>query len=258
VCYDKSIYTGKLPPLFRMFRTPVPNEDISRLENFRTEQLLTLFGSYLKTRSRVIDYGQLSDAWGMLFSSLYLSGEELIDGMQSGEHRLKETDEHLLREFVRDDCRSGGFFVLNVIKKGGNTDRAALIMIADLEDLACIEYKGTTAIHLLASACDKGVRPVLIQKAGKKLLSAVYDQRGIPVIYTIFGLGDLCMSDLNTIAAVFSKDELKKVMCRNRTGKDALTVFSEIALSLKSHASLDRHMFFKPSAAKDADADRGS
>jgi hypothetical protein len=240
-----------------MFRTPIPNEHIARLENYGPDQLVGLFGASRTSGSRVIDYGQLSDAWGMLFSGLYLSGGELIDEMQRGEHRIKEEDEHMLREFIRGDSRSGGLFVLKVIKKGGSIDRAALLMIADLEDLTGIEYNGTTAIHLLADACDKGIRPVLIQKAGKKLLSAAYDQRGIPVIYTIFALGDVCMSDLNAIAAVFSKDELKEVMCRNRTGKDALTVFSEITLSLKSHASLDRHMFFKASAAKDTDADRG-
>jgi hypothetical protein len=54
---------------------------------------------------------------------------------------------------------------------------------------------------------------------------------------------------------VFSKDDLNKIMCRNRTGKNALTVFTDIALSLKSHASLERHTFFKPSALKDTDVD---
>jgi hypothetical protein len=239
-----------------MFRTPIPNEDISRLENYGPEQLIGLFASYLRTGSRITDYGLLSDAWGMLFSGFYLSGEELIDEMQRDVHRLREKDEGLIREFIRKDCRNGGLFVLSVIKKGGNIDRAALIMIADLEDIAGIEYRGTTAIHLLADACDKGIRPVLIKRAGKKLLSEVYDRRGIPAIYTIFALGDLGMPDLNAIAAVFSKDDLAHVMCRNRTGKNALTVFSELALSLKSHASLDRHIFYKASPPKDTDPDR--
>jgi hypothetical protein len=239
-----------------MFRTPIPNEDISRLESCGSEQLISIFRACLIPGSRVTDYGRLSDAWWMLFSRLFLSGEELIDCMENGERRISETDERMLREFIRMDCRNGGLFVLKVIKKGGNIDRAALIMIADLEDLAGIEYSGTTAIHLLADACDKGIRPVLIRKAGKNLLSAVYDQRGIPAIYTIFALGDLCLSDLNAIAAVFSTEELKGVMCRSRSGKDALTVFSELSLSLKNRASLDRHTFFRTPAAKDTDPDR--
>jgi hypothetical protein len=83
----------------------------------------------------------------------------------------------------------------------------------------------------------------------------VYDRRGIPVIFTIYSLGDICLSDLDALARVFSKDDLKKIMCKSRTGKNALTVFNEIALSLKSHASLERHVFFRPSAMKDTDVD---
>ena len=241
-----------------MFRTPIPNAEQSWLENFGTDQLLSLFASCRNTGSRAVDYSRLSDAWGMLFSNLYLSAEELVDEMQRGEHRLDTENEGMLREFIRADCRSGGLFVLNVIKKGGKTDRAALIMIADLNNLAGIEYNGTTAIHLLADSCDKGVRPALIRKAGMRLLSSVYDSRGIPVIFTIYSLGDISVSDLEALARVFSEDDLKKTMCKNRTGKNALTVFSEIALSLKSHASLDRHMFFKPSAMKDSDIDTKS
>ena len=241
-----------------MFRTPIPNADQSWLENFGTDKLLRLFASCRNTGSRAVDYGRLSDAWGTLFSNLYLSAEELVDEMQRGEHRLDEENEGMLREFIRADCRSGGLFVLNVIKKGGKTDRAALIMIADLNDLARIEYNGTTAIHLLADSCDKGVRPALIRKAGMQLLSSVYDSRGIPVIFTIYSLGDISVSDLEALARVFSEDDLKKTMCRNRTGKNALTVFTEIALSLKSHASLERHIFFRPSAMKDSDIDTKS
>jgi hypothetical protein len=239
-----------------MFRTPIPNADRSRLENCGSQELLRLFAYCLKTGFRAVDYSRLSDAWGTLFSGLYLSSEELVDEMQSKEHRLGDENERMLREFIREDCQNRGLFVLNVIKKGGNIDRAALIMIADLEDLAEIRHDGTTAIHLLADACDKGVRPALIQKAGKRLLSRLYDRRGIPVIFTIFALGDLSTSDLDALAKVFSKDELKNTMCRNRTGKNALTVFTEIAMSLKSHGSLERHMFFKVPAIKDTDADR--
>jgi hypothetical protein len=238
-----------------MFRTPIPNADQSRLENFGTDRLLNLFAFRGKTGSHVIDNGLLSDAWGTLFSGLYLSAEELVDELQRDEHRLDDENERMLREFIRADCRNGGLFVLNVIHKGGKVDRAALIMIADLDDLAGIEYNGTTAIHLLADTCDKWVRPALIRKAGPRLLSSVYDRRGIPVIFTIYSLGDISLSDLDALAKVFSKDDLNKIMCRNRTGKNALTVFTDIALSLKSHASLERHTFFKPSALKDTDVD---
>jgi hypothetical protein len=238
-----------------MFRTPIPNADRSRLENFGTDQLLGLFSFCMKTRSHVVDNNLLSDAWGTLFSRLYLSAEELVDEMQRGEHRLNDEQETLLREFIRADCTKGGLFVLNVIHRGGKIDRAALIMIADLDDFAGIEYNGTTALHLLADTCDKWVRPALIQKEGPRLLSLVYDRRGIPVIFTIYSLGDICLSDLDALAKVFSKDDLKNLMCKSRTGKNALTVFNEIALSLKSHASLERHIFFRPPAMKDTDAD---
>jgi hypothetical protein len=241
-----------------MFRSPIPNAEQAILENIGSVQLLTLFESCLKKGLQGANFRQLAEAWGTLFSNHYLSAEELVDEMQRGEHRLGAKNEQMLREFVRADCRSGGVFVLNVIKKGGNIDRAALIMIADLEDLAGIEHKGTTAVHLLAEACDKGVRPVLIRRAGKRLLSGVFDSRGLPVIFTVFSLGDLSLHDLNAIAAEFSQEDLKNTMCRNRTGRNALTVFTEIAWSLKSHGSLERHMFFRPSARKDMDINKKS
>ena len=238
-----------------MFRTPIPNADQSRLENFGTDQLLALFASCVKTGSRVAGNCLLSDAWGTLFSRLYLSAEELVDEMQRGEHRLDDEKESMLREFISADCRNGGLFVLDVIQKGGKIDRAALIMIADLDNIAGIEHNNTTAIHLLADTCDKWVRPALIRKAGPRLLSSVFDRRGIPVIFTIYSLGDISISDLDALAKVFSKEDLKNLMCRSRTGKNALTVFTEIALSLKSHASLERHIFFNPSPPKDTDAE---
>jgi hypothetical protein len=252
---DILINTGEQPCFIRMFRTPIPNEDQSRLENCGTDQLLHLFKSSAKTGSRVVDNCLLSDAWGTLFSRMYLSAEELVDEMQGGEHRLDDENETLLREFIRSDCRNGGLFIMEVIHRGGKIDRAALIMIADLEDLAGIEYNGTTALHQLADTCDKWVRPAFIRKAGPRLLSQVYDRRGIPVIFTIFSLGDISVTDLDALARVFPREDLKKIMCRSRSGKDALTVFTEIALSLKSHMSLDRNTFFKPSGLKDTDVD---
>lgn len=241
-----------------MFRTPIPNADLSRMENFGSEQLLCFFESFLKAGPGRANFGQLSDAWGTLFSDLYLSAEELVDEMQNGEHRLSGEKELLLREYIKADCANGGFFVLNIIKKGGKIDRAALIMIADLEDLAGLEYNGTTAIHLLTDACDKGVRPALLKRAGKRLLSSVYDSRGIPVIFTLFALGDLSIYDLDAIATVFSQNDLKNVMCRNRTGKNALTVFNEINMSLRNRPSLERHTFFRTPAVKDTDIEKKS
>ncbi len=129
-------------------------------------------------------------------------------------------------------------------------------MIADLENLAAIGINGTTALHLLADACDKGVRPTFIRRAGKHLLSHIYDSRGIPVIFSIYALGDLGMPDLDAIAKVFSENELKTVMCKNRTGKNAFTVFSDIAMSLKSRPSMERHTFFKTGAVRNAENER--
>lgn len=233
-----------------MFQTPIQNIEISALENCGSEQLLIIFESCLKVKPKKVDYNKLSDAWGILFSEVYLSTEEMVDEMQRGIHSLGEDKERMLREFIKADCVSGGAFVLTVIKNGGKIDRAALIMIADLENLAGLGHDGTTAVHLLTDACDKKVRPELIERAGKRLLSLVYDSRGLPVIFTIFGLSDLCMQDLDAIAKVFSKDELMRVMNRNRTGKNALEVFTEAHLRLKSHASSERNKFFVPHAIK--------
>ena len=122
-----------------MFRSPIPNAEQAILENIGSAQLITLFESCLKTGLRGTNVRQLAEAWGTLFSNHYLSAEELVDEMQRGEQRLGARNEQILKEFVKADCRSGGVFVLNVIKKGGNIDRAALIMIADLEDLAGID-----------------------------------------------------------------------------------------------------------------------
>lgn len=175
----------------KMLRTPLPNAHLSRLETCGPEELLERFEFCLKTGTKKAEFGQLSDAWGKMFSDIYLSAEELVDEMQQGEHRLSDAHERMLREFIRADCAGTGSFVVKVIRNGGKIDRAALIMIADLEDLAGIEHNGMTAIHLLVDACDKKVRPVLIRRMGKRLLSQVYDRRGIPTIFLLFSLCDL-------------------------------------------------------------------
>jgi hypothetical protein len=239
-----------------ILRTPLPNAQLSRLERCGSQELLALFETCLKTGSKKSAYDLLPDAWGRLFSEIFLSAEELVDEMQQGKRRFSDDDERMLREFIKADCMSGGSFVIDVIKNGGKIDRAALIMIADLEDLTGIKYNGIMAIQLLIEACDKRVRPALIRRAGKQLLSQVYDQRGIPLIFIIFGLCDLCEEDLDAIASVFSRDELKNIMSRSRTGKNAFEVFMEVSALMKRYpqmnrnASLVRNAFYVP-AAKD-------
>jgi len=233
-----------------MFRTPIPTTEISQLENCSPDQLLAIFESCVQNGFRRVETGLLSSAWGVIFTHYFLSAEELVDDVEGGEHRLGEEQEQMLKAFIRADCARGSPFVQDVIRKGGKIDRAALIMMADLEDLATIELNGTTALHLLADACDKGVRPALIRRAGKRMLSQVFDRRGIPVIFSIYALGDLSTYDLDAIATVYSREELRQVMSRNRSGKNALTVFDELSAGLKKRASLDRNTFFKTNALK--------
>jgi hypothetical protein len=235
-----------------MLHTPQPNEDQSRLETMSTSRLLGFFSAVLNRGGPVPDPGMFAYAWGILFSRFYLSAQDLIDGMEQGDHEPGREDEAMLREFISADCRNGGLFVLRVIKKGGMIDRAALVLIADLADLALIEFEGTTAVHILAQACDKTVRPVFIRRAGCRLLSQVFDKRGIPAIYTIFSLGDLSQDDLTAVASVFSEEDLRRTRSKSGGGKDALTVFDEVARSVKSHAPLGRHTFYRSLPPKDA------
>jgi hypothetical protein len=116
-----------------------------------------------------------------------------------------------------------------------------------------------TAIHLIVGACDKRVRPALIRRAGKRLLSQVYDRRGLPVIFSIFGLCDLDMEDLDAIASVFSRDELREIMSKNRSGNNALDVFTNVSASMKRYPRMERNAlvrnaFYIP-AAKDTRKD---
>jgi hypothetical protein len=241
-----------------MFRTPLPGGRTDRLEQLKPDQILTIFASCLQRGYRRDLHSDFAAAWGNLFSTLYLSADDLVTGMQAGEHPLGEAGERILREFIKTDCAAGGFFILDVISKGGNIDRAALIMIADMNDIASVEHNGTTALHLLADACDKRVRPVMIERAGKRLLSSVYDRRDLPVLFLIFGLTDLCGDDLDAIAKIFSRDDLRMVMSRNRTGRNALVVFMEAAGKLKRYAPLERHAFEATRAIRDAQPENSS
>ena len=225
----------------KKLRPLLPNAHHSIVERCGLTDLLGLFEASLKIRPKKAEYDLLAAAWGKLFSDLFLSAEEMVSELGQGEHRLTPDQEQMLRDFITADCRSGGVFVINVIKNGGKIDRAALIMIADLEELAGLEFNGVMAIHLLGEACDKRVRPTLIRRAGKRLLSQVYDRRGLPLVFSIFSLCDLCMDDLNAIASVFSEEELKHIMSRSRTGKSAYEVFLNVAASMKRYPSMERN-----------------
>jgi hypothetical protein len=227
----------------------VPNANRQILENYRPENLIALFAS-CKVRPSRIPNNQLAEAWGILFSRFYLSEGDLVDSMKAGEHKLGKEGGRMLREFISSDCAKGGHFVIEVITKGGSVDRAALFMIADLKDIAAIQHNGTTALHLLTDACDKYVRPALIEQAGKHLLSDVYNTHGMPVLFTIFSLPDLRGEDLDAIAKMFSQKDLEKVMNRNRSGKNAFEIFTETSLRFKTHVPGERNKFFVSHAVR--------
>jgi hypothetical protein len=238
----------------KVLRTPSPNAHLSKLERCGSAELLGIFDTCLTTGSKKSPYGPLAAVWGRLFSELFLSAEELIDEMQRGTDRFSNEHERMLQEFVKADCASGGSFVMNIIKTGGKIDRAALIMIADPEDLVGFEYNGKMALHHLIEICDKRVRPVLIRKAGKRL--QIFDRRDIPLIFSIFGLCDLGVDDLDAIASVFSDEELKNIMGRKRNGRTAFEVFNTASTMIRRYNPrerneiMERNAFYIP-AAKD-------
>jgi CheY-like chemotaxis protein len=241
-----------------MLHSIAPNSEISLLENASIDQLLDFFESYQNSKLFSRDYSRLSSAWGILFSHLYLSHIELEDEIRDPEHRLGEDKERMLRELITTDCELGGVFVMNLIKSGTMMDRSALLMIANLEDLARVEQEGTTALHLLARTCDKGIRPALITKAGNRLLSKVYDRRSLPVLLSLFGLPNLCEKDLDAMASVFSKEQLRNVTVENGGGRNALEIYTEISTSLRTHKSQDLKKIIKDSAPKAAQRGGGA
>ena len=230
----------------KVLRTPSPNAHLSRLERCGPAELLGIFETCLTTGSKKSPYGPLSAVWGRLFSELFLSAEELIDEMQRGTSRLSKDRERMLQAFIRADCATGGSLVMNVIKTGGKIDRAALIMIADPEDLVGFEYEGKMALHHLIEICDKRVRPVLLRKAGKRL--KLFDRRDIPLIFSVFGLCDLGVDDLDAIASVFSDDELKAIMGRKRNGRTALEVFTTVSTMIRRYTPWDRNEIMERNA----------
>jgi hypothetical protein len=94
------------------------------------------------------------------------------------------------------------------------------------------------------------VRPALIKKAGKRLLGELYDSRGIPALFSILTLGDVCRDDLDAIEKVFTNDDLKQVMHKEKRGKTALEVFVDASTRLKSHAPGERNKFMVVHAVK--------
>jgi len=238
----------------KVLRTPSPNAHLSKLERCGPAELLGIFETCLKTGSQKTPFGSLPEIWGRLFSELFLSPEELVDEMQRGEYRFSKEHERMLRKFIRADCANGGVFVMKVIKTGGKMDRAALIMIADPEDLAELESDGKMALHHLLEVCDRRVRPVLIRRAGKRL--QLFDRRDIPLIFSVFALCDLGGEDLDAITSVFSDDDLKTIMSRNRNGRTAFEVFTNVSTMIRRYYAWDRNdimernAFYIP-AAKD-------
>ncbi len=233
-----------------MARFPVPGSGRERLEDLSTDQLFGLFAHYAEKKNSAVPSRELADAWGLLFSGIYLAAEELVSAMQAGDHRLPPEREAILTGFIRADCRSGGAFVLAVARSGGKIDRAALIMLADLSDLGSVESGGSTALHLLAAACDRRVRPALIERAGKPALGGIFDARGIPVLFTILGLSDIARQDITAIEKVFSKDELRAIKSKNRAGRNALQMYTEVLRRLNVHEPRERNAFAIARAVK--------
>ena len=236
------IETAVLPksPAGRHFHAPMLRSVDSSLESATPQQLLELFASSLNRGPKKPDFRTLTVAWGVLFSSLFLSTMEVQTEIQT---KISTENQAMLREVIKTDCARGGRFVFNVLKKGGQIDRSALIMIADLQDLAGIEQDGVPAIHLLTRACDKSIRPLLIGKAGKQLLSSIFDRDGLPVFFVILGMGNLSIYDIDAIEKVFSKDDLRRIMAQNRTGRNGLEAFAEISTRMRENLALQHKTF---------------
>jgi len=238
-----------------MLRTPSPNARLSKLERCGSQELFGILERCLKSGSTNTPYGPLAAVWGRLFSELFLSAEELIDDITRGECRVCDHHERMLKDLIRADCACGGPFILDVIRSGGKIDRTALIMYADMDDLLGVEYSGKPALLLLLEVCDKRVRPVLIRKAGTRLRT--YDRRGIPLIFSVFGLCDLGTEDLDAMASVFTDDDLRKIMSRSRNGKTAFEEFMNVSAQIRRYnprernAMIERNAFHIPSI-KDA------
>jgi len=242
----------------KVFESSFQSSERYALETSESSKLLEKFKTCAKTEVKGNNYKILPDIWGILFSNMFISPMDLIDSMHRGDPMLGEENVNMLRQFIKKDCMSGGRFVQAVIKKGGMIDRAALIMIADPGDLARIDCNGTTAIHQLAMICDKRIRPELIRKFGKQLLSTLYDSSGMPALFLIFGLGNLRVHDIDAIAEVFTKSELKQIKVQNGMGRNGLEIFNEISRSINYLAVLEKTMAAVIPADKGDDEEAGA
>jgi len=235
-------------------RMAMPHSSLSWIEKATPRQLIELFESTFADGPKRPDPGTLFMAWGALFSSLFLSSSDLQNDIDT----ISREDRELLCRVIHDDCvRHGGRFVFTILRKGANLDRAALVVIANLNDLAAVSQDGEPAINLLIKTCDKSIRPLLIEKAGKRLLAGVCDRDGIPVLFTVFGLGDLSVYDIEAIDRVFSKEELKKVVPKTGLGRSAFDAYTEIATRLRESLAHQRKSFMNARAGAAAEAGTG-
>ena len=205
-------------------KTPIPNSEISRLGELRTRGVCLVSSRPARTGSDGPSPAGLYMPGGYSSPGMHLSGVEPVEEMQAGQHRLGEDREAMLRGFIRADCASGGRFGPTVIKEGGMIDRAALIMIADLEDLAvsCRTHCDSPAGHFLRQAGETGP----IRKAGSRCCSPrSLIRNGMPVRFLVFGLGTISRYDLEAIAS-FSKEDSKRPWSRAGWGRNALQVFT--------------------------------
>lgn len=225
-------------------RIPMAHSSLTWIEKASNHQLIELLGSSLIKGPKKPDDTTLFMAWGTLFSNLFLSSSDL----QADIDTISEEDRELLKKVIHEDCVRSGKFVFSVIKKGANLDRSALVMIANLNDLARVQQDGEPAILLLMKTCDKTIRPALIVKAGKTLLAGIYDSNGVPLIFTVFGLSDLSVYDIDAIDKVLTKEELKKIMPKSGLGRNALDAYTEIATRMRENLALQRKSFMNARA----------
>ena len=236
---------GPKPSEGMPLRIPMGRSSINWIEKATPGQLIELIGSSLAEGTKKPDDNTLFMAWGTLFSDLFLSSSDL----QTDIDTISEEDRDLLKKVIHEDCARSGKFVFSIIKKGANLDRSALVMIASLNDLARVEQDGEPALLLLMKTCDKSIRPALIVKAGKTLLAGIYDSNGVPLIFTVFGLSDLSVYDIDAIDKVLTKEQLKKIVPKSGLGRNALDTYTEIATRMRENLAHQRKSFMNARVA---------